>query len=156
MQPMTVMGEKLLQKELRKLKTEDRPRLIQAIADARAHGDLKENAEYRAAREEQGMVEFRIRMIESRLSQKRIIDVTHIAPNNKVIFGTTVTLVKQANKARLRYQIVGEDEADIEKNKISYASPLAKALMGKELGTRAELVISSGRVHYLIEKIEHI
>ena len=156
MEPMTVRGEEMLREELERRKMKDRSRIIRAIASAREHGDLKENAEYKAAREEQSLVEARIRTIEGRLSQKRIIDITTISPNNRVIFGTTVTLLKKDDKQQLCYQIVGEDEADVKQNKISYSSPLAKALIGKEARTEVELDIPAGKVSYLIEKVEHI
>ena len=156
MHPMTVAGAEQLREELQRLKTEKRPRIIESIARAREHGDLRENAEYKAAREQQGLVESRIRLIESRLGQAHIIDITKLSPDGRVLFGSTVTLVKKEDKTRQRYQIVGVDEADIHQNKLSYSSPLARALIGKEVGTETELKIPSGSVFYLIEKIEHI
>jgi len=156
MHPMTVVGEELLREELERLKGKERPRIIEDIARAREHGDLRENAEYKAARDEQGMVEARIRLIETRLGSAQIIDITQIAPSGRVIFGTTVTLVRKDDSARLRYQIVGEDEADINQNKLSYASPLARALMGKEVGIEVELQLPAGSAFYLIKKVEHI
>ena len=156
MEPMTIRGEEKLREELEGRKMKDRPRMIRAVANAREHGDYRENAEYKTAQEEQSLVEARIRTIEARLSQKRIIDITTISPNNRVIFGTTVTLLKKDDKQQLCYQIVGEDEADVKQNKISYSSPLAKALIGKEARTEVELDIPAGKVSYLIEKIEHI
>lgn len=156
MHPMTVLGEELLRKELERLKGKERPRISEDIARAREHGDLRENAEYKAAREQQGMVEARIRLIETRLGSAQIIDITQIAPSDRVIFGATVTLMRKNDKVRLRYQLVGEDEADINENKLSYASPLARALIGKEVGIEVELQLPAGSTFYLIEKVEHI
>ena len=156
MHPMTVAGAERLREELQRLKTRERPRIIEAIARAREHGDLRENAEYKAAREQQGLVESRIRLIEGKLGQARIIDVAQLNPNGRVLFGSTVTFVKKNDGTRLRYQIVGEDEADIHQNKLSYSSPLAKALMGKMAGAETELRIPSGSVFYMIEKVEYI
>jgi len=129
--PMTVRGHALLQEELRKLKSEDRPRVIAAIAEARGHGDLKENAEYHAAKEQQGFIEMRIKEIESKLSHLQVIDVTAIDARGKIVFGSTVELVEEANGAEIEYKIVGEDEADIKIGLISYTSPIARALIGK-------------------------
>ncbi len=156
MHPMTVLGEELLRAELERLKGKERPRIIEDIARAREHGDLRENAEYKAAREEQGMVEARIRLIETRLGSAQIIDITQIAPSGRVIFGTTVSLVRKDDGVRFKYQIVGEDEADVNQNKLSYASPLARALMGKEVGIEVELQLPAGSSFYLIEEVEHI
>ena len=156
MHPMTVLGEELLREELERLKGKERPRIIEDIARAREHGDLRENAEYKAAREEQGMVEARIRLIETRLGSAQIIDITQIAPSGRVIFGTTVSLVRKDDGVRFKYQIVGEDEADVNQNKLSYASPLARALMGKEVGIEVELQLPAGSSFYLIEEVEHI
>jgi transcription elongation factor GreA len=129
--PMTVRGHALLQEELRKLKSEDRPRVIAAIAEARGHGDLKENAEYHAAKEQQGFIEMRIKEIEAKLSHLQVIDVTAIDARGKIVFGSTVELVEEANGAEIEYKIVGEDEADIKIGLISYTSPIARALIGK-------------------------
>ena len=156
MHPVTARGEKLLREELDRLVREERPRIIEAIARARAHGDLRENAEYNAAREQQAMVEARIRVIENRLAGLRVIDIRSIPPNGKVIFGATVTLVARKDARSLAYQIVGEDEADIENNKLSYTSPLAKALIGKSEGEEVTINPASGVGHYRIEKIEHL
>ncbi|MGA8203745.1 MAG: transcription elongation factor GreA [Woeseiaceae bacterium] len=129
--PMTVRGHALLQEELRKLKSEDRPRVIAAIAEARGHGDLKENAEYHAAKEQQGFIEMRIKEIEAKLSHLQVIDVTAIDARGKIVFGSTVELVEEANGAEIEYKIVGEDEADIKIGLISYTSPIARALIGR-------------------------
>lgn len=156
MHPMTVRGEKLLREELDRLVREERPRIIQAIARAREHGDLRENAEYNAAREQQAMVEGRIRVIEHRLASVRVIDIRTIPPSGKVIFGATVRLSARKGERALVYQIVGEDEADVENNKLSYTSPLAKALIGKSEGEEVTINPASGVDHYRIEKVEHI
>ena len=130
--PMTKEGAKQLEEELQRLKTVERPRIINAIAEARAHGDLKENAEYHAAREQQSFTEGRIREIESKLSEAQIIDITQIPNSGKVIFGATVDLINSATDERLTFRIVGDDEADVKANKISVSSPLARALIGKD------------------------
>ena len=132
--PITVHGADLLQDELQDLKKNRRPKVIEAIADARAHGDLKENAEYHAAREEQGFIEGRISDIEAKLSNATIIDVTTMNANGKIIFGTTVDVCDEETGDELTYKIVGDDEADIKKNMISISSPIARALIGKEEG----------------------
>ena len=131
--PMTERGAEQLRQELKRLKTEDRPRIVEAIADAREHGDLKENAEYHAAREQQGFCEGRIQEIESKLSNAQIIDVTKVPNNGKVIFGSTVTVYNTKTDEEVTYQIVGDDEADIKSNLISVNSPIARALIGKEI-----------------------
>jgi len=148
--PLTVKGAKSLTDELDELKNVKRPQITEAIADARAHGDLKENAEYHAAREEQGMVEARVRDIESKLSNSQIIDVTTLNANGKVVFGCTVELENIETEAVIIYTIVGEDEADIKRNLISYASPFAKALIGKEEGDVAEVRAPAGITEYEI------
>lgn len=142
--PLTVRGAKLLQDELKKLKTEDRPRIIEAIATAREHGDLKENAEYHAAREQQSFCEGRIKEIEGKLSNATIIDVTTMNANGKVIFGATVDLADEETGDEITYQIVGEDEADIKANMISVGSPIARALIGKQEGDVAEVQTPGG------------
>lgn len=154
--PMTVGGEKALREELDKLKSDDRPKVIQAIAEAREHGDLKENAEYHAAREQQGFIEGRIQEIEAKLSNAQVIDVTAIKPSGKVIFGTTVTLLKVDDEEEVRYQIVGDDEADIKGGKISVSSPIARALIGKEEGDVVGVQVPSGLVEYEIDEVQHI
>jgi transcription elongation factor GreA len=137
--PITISGAEKLKNELQKLKTEDRPKVIEAIAEARAHGDLKENAEYHAAREQQGFIEGRIKDIEAKLSNANIIDVTTLQQNGKVVFGVTVDVADEETGDELSYQIVGDDEADIKNNMISISSPIARALIGKEEGDVAEV-----------------
>jgi transcription elongation factor GreA len=154
--PMTVAGEALLREELNRLKTIERPRIIQAIAEARAHGDLKENAEYHAAREQQGFCEGRIQEIESKLSSVRVIDVTQIPCTGKVIFGVTVTLLNTATEDQVTYKIVGEDEADVKQNMISVTSPVARALIGKEEGDVVVVKTPSGEIEYEIDSVKHI
>jgi transcription elongation factor GreA len=129
--PMTVRGHALLQEELRRLKSEDRPRIIAAIAEARGHGDLKENAEYHAAKEQQGFIEMRIKEIEGKLSHLQVIDVTMIDARGKIVFGSTVELIEEVSGVEIEYKIVGEDEADIKVGLISYTSPIARALIGR-------------------------
>ncbi|MAM00062.1 transcription elongation factor GreA [Hydrocarboniclastica marina] len=154
--PMTVKGEQSLRDELKRLKSDDRPRVIAAIADAREHGDLKENAEYHAAREQQSFIEGRIQEIESKLSGSQVIDITKIEKSGKVLFGTTLTLINTDTEETVRYQIVGEDEADIKAGKLSISSPIARALVGKEEGDVVQVTIPSGTVEYEIDLVEHI
>ncbi|MES2662378.1 MAG: transcription elongation factor GreA [Pseudomonadota bacterium] len=154
--PMTVDGEKKLREELQRLKTKERSRVIEAIAEARAHGDLKENAEYHAAREEQSFIEGRIQEIESKLSTAQVIDVSKIEYAGRVIFGTTVTIREPDSEEVKKYKIVGEDEADIKENRISYSSPIAKALIGKEEGDEVKVTTPGGVVTYEIELVEHL
>ena len=154
--PMTVEGEAALRSELQQLKTEDRPRVIAAIADAREHGDLKENAEYHAAREQQGFIEGRIQDIEGKLSNCQVIDVKAIPHSGKVIFGTTVTIINCETDEELAYRIVGDDEADIKLNRISVSSPIARALIGKEEGDVVLVKVPSGTGEYEIDQVEHI
>jgi len=142
--PMTLRGAELLRAELKRLKGEDRPRVIRAIAEARAHGDLSENAEYHAAREQQGFIEGRIMEIESRLAAAQIIDVAQLARSDRVVFGATVDLEDQDDSSAVSYQIVGEDEADIRAGRISIASPIARALIAKSVGDVVE-VAAPGR-----------
>ncbi|VAW69712.1 Transcription elongation factor GreA [hydrothermal vent metagenome] len=142
--PLTVRGSKMLMDELKKLKTEDRPRIIEAIAVAREHGDLKENAEYHAAREQQSFCEGRIKEIEGKLGNAVVIDVTKQNANGKVIFGATVDLADEDTGEEITYQIVGEDEADIKANMISVNSPIARALIGKTEGDVAEVKTPGG------------
>ncbi|MEY3042073.1 MAG: hypothetical protein RLZZ174_1155 [Pseudomonadota bacterium] len=153
--PMTVEGAEALRQELQKLKQEDRPRVVKAIAEAREHGDLKENAEYHAAKEEQGFIEGRIQEIEGKLSNAQVIDVTKLAPTGKVIFGTTVSLLDLEKDARRVYKIVGDDEADLKQNKVSVSSPIARALIGKEEGDVVVVHAPSGPVEYEIEEVKH-
>ena len=154
--PMTVEGEARLREELGHLKSVERPRIINDIAIAREHGDLKENAEYHAAREEQGFAEGRIKEIEGKLSDSQIIDVKAIANTGKVIFGTTITLFNVDTEETVTYRIVGDDEAEVKDKKISYASPIAKALIGKNEGDEVAIKIPSGEVVYEIESVEHL
>jgi len=153
---MTVGGAEKLREELSQLKTVDRPRIIQAIAEAREHGDLKENAEYHAAREQQGFAEGRIAEIEGKLSNAQVIDVLSLPKSGKVIFGTTVTIINTDDENTLRYQIVGDDEADIKSGKISVSSPIARALIGKEEGDVAVVQTPGGAVEYEIDGVEYI
>jgi len=153
---MTVGGEKALREELDQLKTVERPTVIAAIADAREHGDLKENAEYHAAREQQGFIEGRIQELEGKLSNCQVIDVTTIPHSGKVIFGTTVSIINIDNDKEQRYQIVGDDEADIKNRKLSVNSPIARALIGKEEGDIVAVTTPSGVIEYEIDEVLHI
>ena len=154
--PMTVQGARALEDELKHLKAVLRPQITQAIAEARELGDLKENAEYHAAREQQGMVEARIRDIEGRLQNAQIIDVTAIAHTGKVIFGTTVEIANVDTDESVTYQIVGDDEADIKAGKLSVSSPIARALVGKEEGDVVVVQTPSGKVEYEIVEVRHL
>ena len=154
--PMTVQGARALEEELLFLSKTERPRLSQAIGEARELGDLKENAEYHAAREEQGMVEARIRDIEGRLQNSVVIDVTTIAHTGKVIFGTTVDLENTETGDQVTYQIVGEDEADVKKGKLSSSAPIARAIIGKEEGDTVVVKTPNGTVEYEIVEVRHI
>lgn len=154
--PMTVIGEARLREELQQLKSVERPKVITAIADAREHGDLKENAEYHAAREQQGFIEGRIQDIEGKLGAAQVIDVTTIANTGKVIFGVTVHLLNMETDEQVVYQICGEDEADIKAGKISVSSPIARALIGKSEGDIVAIRVPSGTVEYEIGEVEHI
>ncbi|MCV6609582.1 MAG: transcription elongation factor GreA [Amphritea sp.] len=154
--PMTVQGEKALREELDDLKTVQRPTVIAAIAEAREHGDLKENAEYHAAREQQGFIEGRIQELEGKLGSAQVIDVTQIPHTGKVIFGTTVEIINMDTDDTVRYQIVGDDEADIKNGKISVSSPIARALIGKEEGDIAVVQTPGGGVEYEIDQVHHL
>ncbi|MEH6516082.1 MAG: transcription elongation factor GreA [Halioglobus sp.] len=154
--PMTVAGEAALRAELDRLKKVERPRVVDAIAEARAHGDLKENAEYHAAREQQSFNEGRVMEIEGKLGNAQIIDVMSIAPSGKVIFGTTIDLVNTKTDETKIYRIVGEDEADVKKNLISIGSPVARALIGKEEGDVVVVKAPSGDIEYEIDQVRHI
>ncbi len=154
--PMTVQGARALEEELKHLKTVLRPQITAAIATARELGDLSENAEYHAAREQQGMSEARIRDIEGRLSGAQIIDVTTIPYSGKVFFGTTVDIVNVETDATVTYQIVGEDEADLKLGKISVTSPIARALVAKEEGEVVVVQTPSGLIEYEIVEVRHI
>ena len=154
--PMTVAGEATLREELERLKKVDRPRIVAAIAEAREHGDLKENAEYHAAREQQSFAEGRIQDIEHKLSHAQVIDVSAIPNSGKVIFGTTVDLINTENDSAVTYRIVGEDEADVKANLISVSSPIARALVGKSEGDEVVVKAPSGDIYYEIERVQHI
>ena len=154
--PMTAGGEAALRSELDNLKLVERPRIVQAIAEARAQGDLRENAEYQYAKDEQGFIEGRIVEIGSKLSNARVIDVTAITPTGKVIFGTTVKLMNLDTEQEVTYQIVGDDEADIKSNKISIYSPIARALVGKSVDDVVVVNAPSGDIEYEILSVEHL
>jgi transcription elongation factor GreA len=154
--PMTVGGAKKLREELDRLKKVERPRVVAAIAEAREHGDLKENAEYHAAREEQGFIEGRVMEIEGKLSNCQIIDVTKIPHSGKVIFGTTLDLLDVDTDEELTYQIVGDDEADIKKHKLSVNSPIARGLIGKMEGDEVQIETPGGVKCYEILEVKHI
>lgn len=154
--PMTATGAEQLRDELRELKSVARPKVIAAIAEARAHGDLKENAEYHAAREQQSFIEGRIAEVEHKLASAQIIDVTKLPPSDKVVFGATVTLVDLGSDEQVRYQLVGEDEADIKAGRISITSPIARALIGKSEGDVAEVRAPGGVKNYEIVEVEYI
>lgn len=154
--PMTIDGAERLREELSELKTVQRPKITQAIAEAREHGDLKENAEYHAAREQQSFCEGRIKEIEGKLADSEIIDIRTIPATGKVIFGTTVTLYNLDTEKSVTYQIVGEDEADVKNAKISVGSPISRAMMGKEEGDEITVQAPGGDVSYEIEKVEHL
>ena len=153
---MTVSGEAALREELEHLKKVERPRISSAIAEAREHGDLKENAEYHAAREQQSFTEGRIMEIEGKLSGAQVIDVTQIPKTGKVIFGTTVDLVNVDTDETVSYRIVGEDEADVKNNLISVGSPIARALIGKEEGDVVTVKAPGGDIEYEIDEVHHV
>jgi transcription elongation factor GreA len=153
---MTVRGHELLQEELQELKKVDRPTVILAIAEARAHGDLKENAEYHAAKEQQGFIEGRIKDLEGKLSNLQVIDVTAIDARGKIIFGSTVTMLDDATEAEITYRIVGEDEANIKTGLISCTSPIARAMIGKTEGDEIVFSAPGGEKSYEVIKIEYI
>jgi transcription elongation factor GreA len=154
--PMTVAGEKALREELEQLKKVDRPKVIKEIAEAREHGDLKENAEYHAAREQQGFIEGRIQDIEGKLSNVQVIDVTTLPQTGKVIFGVTVKLIDIDTEEEKTYQIVGEDEADVPNGKISAGSPIARALIGKSEGDEVVVKVPNGEIEYEIEQVLYV
>lgn len=154
--PMTVAGEAKLREELNKLKTEDRPRIANDIAEAREHGDLKENAEYHAAREEQGFCEGRIQDIEAKLSNVQVIDVTKMQNDGRVIFGATVTILNCDTDEEITYKIVGEDEANIKNNCISVTSPIARGLIGKSEDDVARIVTPAGEVEFEVTEVEYV
>jgi transcription elongation factor GreA len=153
--PVTVRGHEMLQVELKKLKSEDRPAVIKAIAEARAHGDLKENAEYHAAKDQQGFIEARIKDLEGKLSHIQVIDVTAIDARGKVIFGSTVVIFDEISETETTYTIVGEDEADIKSGLISYSSPIARALIGKNEGDEIEFQAPDGVKTFDVLKVSY-
>jgi transcription elongation factor GreA len=153
--PMTVEGEKLLREELSELKTIIRPQISEAIKEAREKGDLKENAEYHAAREQQSFAEGRIKDIEGKLSNAHVIDITRMPVSDKVIFGTTI-IVADENNNEITYKIVGEDEADLKKDKISVTSPISRALVGKSEGDEVTIKTPSGNIIYEIVEVKYV
>ncbi len=153
--PMTLRGAELLRAELKKLKSEDRPNVIKAIAEARSHGDLSENAEYHAAREQQGFIEGRISEIESKLSTAEVIDVTTLTNTGKVVFGATVDLTDEDTGKSVTYRIVGEDEADIRAGRIAVTSPIARALVGKSVGDVADVAAPGGTKSFEIVAVRY-
>ncbi len=153
--PMTVRGHELLQEELKRLKGTDRPEIIKAIAEARAHGDLKENAEYHAAKEQQGFIEARIKDLEGKLSHKQVIDVAAVDARGKVIFGSTVVILDEGTDEEITFTIVGEDEADIKNGMISYTAPIARALIGKDEGDAIEFQAPDGLKTYDILEVRY-
>jgi|TARA_Y100001001_G_scaffold151984_1_gene164146 transcription elongation factor GreA len=152
---MTVTGQDLLRKELKTLKSKDRPEIIIAIATAREFGDLKENAEYHAAKERQSFIEGRINDIESKLSTAEIIDITKLNVSGKVVFGSTVTIIDLDNEQEIKYKIVGEDEADIDEGRISYKAPLSRSLIGKSTDDLVELSIGDKTQSFQIINIQY-
>ncbi len=153
--PMTIQGEEALREELANRKSVLRPQITEAIAEARAHGDLKENAEYHAAREQQGFNEGRIQEIEGKLADAQVIDISKIPEGNKVIFGVTVTLLDVESDEETTYQIVGEDEADLKEGKLSVMSPIARALIGKQVGDAVVVQTPGGDHEYEIDSVKH-
>ncbi|MEE9320327.1 MAG: transcription elongation factor GreA [Granulosicoccus sp.] len=154
--PLTKRGEIKLREELTDLKSNQRPTVIQAIAEARAHGDLKENAEYHAARDQQSFIEGRIKDVEGKLSNAQVIDVTALAPSGKVVFGATVTLMDLGSDVEITYQIVGDDESDLKANRISFGSPVARALIGKLEGDDVDVKTPGGVREYEILRVQYI
>jgi len=154
--PMTIRGAEMLREELKKLKSDDRPKVIQAIAEARAHGDLKENAEYHAAKDQQGFIEGRIKEIEAKLSNKQIIDVTAIDAKGRVVFGSTVDLLDVQSDQQSTYKIVGEDEADINAGLISFSSPIARAMIGKNEGDEVSFSAPGGEKQFEVIKVRYV
>ncbi len=154
--PMTPEGKQALEQELQQLKSVERPRITAAIAEAREHGDLKENAEYHAAREQQGFCEGRIQDIEGKLGACQVIDVKELEQNGRVVFGVTVTIENLETEEQKTYKIVGDDEADFKINKISVNSPIARGLLGKNEGDEAKIVTPQGEVEYEIVNVEYL
>ncbi len=153
--PITINGAQKLRDELQRLKKEDRPRIVSAIAEARGHGDLRENAEYHAAKEEQGFIEARIKQIDGVLSNAEIIDVTALTKTGKVVFGATVELINEDSGKQVAYRIVGEDEADIGSGLLSFSSPIARALIGREEGDVVEVKTPGGDRSYEIVEVRY-
>lgn len=154
--PMTVRGHELLQSELKQLKSVDRPAVIQAIAEARAHGDLKENAEYHAAKDQQGFIEGRIKELEGKLSNLQVIDVTAIDAKGRIVFGSTVELLDEGTGKEIVYKIVGEDESDIKSGLISCSSPIARALIGKNEGDVISFSAPGGEKEYEVIEVRYV
>lgn len=154
--PMTVRGHEQLQEELKRLKYEDRPNIVQAIAEARAHGDLKENAEYHAAKEQQGFIEARIKDLEGKLSHKQVIDVTTVDAKGRIVFGSTVELIDEDTGDAIEYRIVGEDEANIKSGLISYTSPIARALIGKNEGDVVTFQAPGGEKTFEVVEVKYV
>jgi transcription elongation factor GreA len=154
--PITVVGAEKLRAELKKLKNEDRPRITKAIAEARAHGDLKENAEYHAAKDEQGLSEARVRDIEAKLSNAQIIDISTMPKSDKVVFGVTVVLYGTDTEEEVRYKIVGDDESDIAAGMLSVSAPIARAIIGKREGDEVEVQTPGGQKGYEILEVLYI
>ena len=154
--PMTPQGERRLREELAELKHVARPNIVREIAAARGHGDLRENAEYHAAKEQQGFIEGRIREIEGKLADAQVIDVTRIGRTGRVVFGTTVTLEDCDSGETVRYQIVGEDEADLGVGKISFLSPIGRAMIGKSEEDAVVVTTPTGEREYVIDRVEHL
>jgi transcription elongation factor GreA len=155
-EPLTKAGAERLRDELAKLKRDDRPKVIAAIAEARAHGDLKENAEYHAAREQQGFIEGRIQLLESTISHAQIIDIEKLNPGERVVFGATVTLSDEETAEEVTYQIVGDVEADIKHNRIAVSSPISRALIGQEVGEVVVVRAPAGDREYEIIDVEYM
>ena len=153
---MTARGHEMLEEELKQLKYKDRPNVVEAIAEARAHGDLKENAEYHAAKEQQGFIEARIKDIEGKLSHKQVIDVTAIDAKGKIVFGSTVELLEEETDKEIEYRIVGEDEADIKNNLISFTSPIARALIGKSEGDVISFQAPGGEKTFEVLEVKYV
>ncbi|MGI9309883.1 MAG: transcription elongation factor GreA [Gammaproteobacteria bacterium] len=154
--PITVSGAEQLRTELKRLKSDDRPRIVQAIAEARAHGDLKENAEYHAAKEEQGFIEGRIKEIDGKLSNAQIIDVTALDAKGKVIFGATVQLIDEDDGTEVQYRIVGEDEANIAAGLLSFSAPIARAMIGRSEGDVVDVTTPGGNKSYEILQVLYV
>ncbi len=154
--PMTVAGEQKLRDELIRLKTVERPKVIEAIAEARGHGDLKENAEYHAAKEQQSFLEGRISEVEGKLANAQIIDVTKLPKNGRVVFGTTVVLINVTTDEEVKYKIVGDDESDLKLGMISVNSPIARAVIGKNEGDTVLVQTPGGEIEYEISSVQYL